>query len=100
MTALHCAANYNSPEVVELLLNAKADPEAHDENESTSLHLAATTGSSEIVLQLLEAFEKYNEPEKLKQVCFIVYFIYLLWLYFINFCLLRSFLVTIHLVNQ
>ncbi|XP_035219625.1 transient receptor potential cation channel subfamily A member 1 homolog isoform X2 [Stegodyphus dumicola] len=66
MTPLHCAANYNSPEVVELLLNASADPEANDENLSTPLHLAANTGNKEIVLLLLEAVEKHNE-RKLKE---------------------------------
>lgn len=68
MTPLHCAANYNNPEVVELLLEARADPEAYDENYSTPLHLAATTGNKEIVLLLLDAFEKRKTAEKLKQV--------------------------------
>ena len=68
MTPLHCAANYNSPEVVELLLEAKADPEAYDENYSTPLHLAATTGNKEIVLLLLDAFEKRQKEGKLKEV--------------------------------
>ncbi|XP_054708114.1 transient receptor potential cation channel subfamily A member 1 homolog [Uloborus diversus] len=66
MTPLHCAANYNNPEIVELLLNAKANPEACDENLSTPLHLAAMTGSKEISLLLLEAVEKSKGPDMLK----------------------------------
>lgn len=68
MTPLHCAANYNSPEVVALLLDASADPEGFDENFSTPLHLAATTGSKEIVILILDAFERRKGPEKLKLV--------------------------------
>lgn len=68
MTALHCAALYNSPAVVELLLGAGAHPEAEDENLSTPLHLAATTGSKEVVELLLEAVEKPESSVTLKQV--------------------------------
>ncbi|KAG8199670.1 hypothetical protein JTE90_022120 [Oedothorax gibbosus] len=61
MTALHCAALYNSPTVAKSLLKAGSHPEAEDENLSTPLHLAATAGSIDVVDQLLEAVE---EPER------------------------------------
>ncbi|CAL1283118.1 unnamed protein product [Larinioides sclopetarius] len=67
MTALHCAANYNSPDVVEILLNANAHPEATDENLSTPLHLAATTGSEVIIKLLLNAVEKKGDSESLRK---------------------------------
>ncbi|XP_042904949.1 transient receptor potential cation channel subfamily A member 1 homolog isoform X1 [Parasteatoda tepidariorum] len=67
MTALHCAANYNSPDVAKLLLNSDAHPEATDENLSTPLHLAATTGSKEIVTLLLNTVERNCGKEHLKK---------------------------------
>lgn len=73
MTALHCAALYNSPSVADLLLKAGSHPEAEDENLSTPLHLAATTGGKEVVDFLLEAVEKPDSKISLQKV----------WLYFI-----------------
>ncbi|GFS41325.1 transient receptor potential cation channel subfamily A member 1 homolog [Trichonephila inaurata madagascariensis] len=67
MTALHCAANYNSPDVVKFLLEAGAHPEATDENMSTPLHLAATTGSKKIIILLLNSVEEHGGHDKLRK---------------------------------
>ncbi|GIY72668.1 transient receptor potential cation channel subfamily A member 1 homolog [Caerostris darwini] len=67
MTALHCAANYNSPDVAKILLNANAHPEATDENLSTPLHLAATTGCKEIIMLLLDTIESQGDSGNVKR---------------------------------
>ncbi|GFR27575.1 ankyrin-3 [Trichonephila clavata] len=75
MTALHCAANYNSPEVVKLLLEGGAHPEATDENMSTPLHLAATTGSKKIIILLLNSVEEHGGHDKLRRYMNILIYV-------------------------
>ena len=55
MTALHWAAHRNSPELVQLLLGAGANPNAANRYGVRPLHEAATVGSAAIVEALLKA---------------------------------------------
>eukprot|EP00435_Cladocopium_sp_Y103_P026498 s906_g6.t1 len=52
--AVHLAAGQKSPEVVELLLDAKAPLAAKDLNQQTVLHFAARAGVSETLVALLK----------------------------------------------
>lgn len=52
-TALHYAARYSSVEITKLLLEAKADPSIPNQYGYTPIHIAATTGRSEILKALL-----------------------------------------------
>lgn len=52
--AVHLAAAQQSPEVVELLLDAKAPLAAKDLNQQTVLHFAARTGVSRTLVALLK----------------------------------------------
>jgi hypothetical protein len=55
MTPLLKAARYNSdPAILEMLLNAGADPDAHDLDESTPLHFAAMRGTVQVAAFLLK----------------------------------------------
>ena len=55
ITPLHLAAAFKRVDIIEMLIQASADVDAHDYLNSTPLHYAAYGGTPEIVTQLLEA---------------------------------------------
>ena len=60
--ALHMAADQDSADIVQQLLDGQANPNAQDKNRQTPLHIAATKGCEEIVEKLLK---KRADPKKI-----------------------------------
>lgn len=53
-SVLHAACTGGNPEIVELLLKQKANPEARNKSRATPLHFAATKGKHKAVVKLIE----------------------------------------------
>lgn len=54
-TPLHFAAMRGDPEIVQILLEAKASPKARDSRQETPLHLAVRTNAARVVELLLDS---------------------------------------------
>jgi ankyrin repeat protein len=59
-TPLHWAAHSQKPEIVEILLQFGADPNAVDFEGATPLHIAADGQSAEIIAKLIEKGARGN----------------------------------------
>uniref|UniRef100_K1R2E2 Putative glycerophosphodiester phosphodiesterase 5 n=1 Tax=Magallana gigas TaxID=29159 RepID=K1R2E2_MAGGI len=59
-TILHVAVSSNNPEIVKLLLSAKADVQKANNQGRTPLHLASRSGNAEITKQLIDAGSDVN----------------------------------------
>lgn len=62
-TPLHVATLVNRPEIVQLLVDFKAQLNVHDRRGNTPLHLASQSGSTEIVEIILNAIAKKSYEE-------------------------------------
>jgi len=64
-TALHFAARYNSLEMAQLLLGARASADAKDKNGETALHYAACSNTLEVAELLLGAGASVDAKSKI-----------------------------------
>ena len=63
-TGLHFAAKENNVDMIEVLLNCKADPMSIDVRGCTALHIAAKSHRLEACKRLIEAFQDANDGIK------------------------------------
>ena len=71
-TALHWAGQQNSPEVVQVLIDAGADIETKDEKGRSPLHKACTSGALDVVKMLVEAGANVCVTDYVGETCLLV----------------------------